>query len=185
MRWITNRLPEGAGVTDALRFVEAFMAQFDTSRIAFVRVSESKRGIHGKCDYPSRKLRRKNYEINCYVPTRYEYPYVVETRKHPVYRRPDGTWPEIPEGCDEAGHTMCIKSGTRKDWIRLTGKTRVNIIAEAMVWVFAHEFYHFLRKTKQADGRNDEIHADEFADEVLEVYRHKGNIDYYRDKGLA
>ena len=41
------------------------------------------------------------------------------------------------------------------------------------MWVFlvAHEAFHYLRKTKQVEGRHGEIEADAFACKILEQYR--------------
>jgi hypothetical protein len=48
--------------------------------------------------------------------------------------------------------------------------TRLKNLDEAIVWVLAHEAFHFLRRTRQIPGRNTEIAADQFADETLAFY---------------
>ena len=40
-----------------------------------------------------------------------------------------------------------------------------------MVFLVAHEAFHYLRKTKQVKGRHGEIEADAFALKILEQYR--------------
>jgi hypothetical protein len=40
-----------------------------------------------------------------------------------------------------------------------------------LVYLVAHEAFHYLRKTKQAAGQHGEIEADAFALRILEQYR--------------
>ncbi len=40
-----------------------------------------------------------------------------------------------------------------------------------LVYLVAHEAFHFLRRTKQVEGRHGEIEADAFAGKILEQYR--------------
>ena len=42
---------------------------------------------------------------------------------------------------------------------------------EGIIWIVAHEAFHFLRRTGQVPGRNTEIEADRFADEQLSRLR--------------
>ena len=44
-------------------------------------------------------------------------------------------------------------------------------VDEALVWICAHEAYHYLRRTRQVPGRNMEIDADAFSDEALRHFR--------------
>jgi hypothetical protein len=39
------------------------------------------------------------------------------------------------------------------------------------VFLVAHEAFHYLRKTRQVEGRHGEIEADAFALKMLELYR--------------
>ena len=39
------------------------------------------------------------------------------------------------------------------------------------MFLMAHEAFHYLRKTRQVEGRHGEIEADAFALKVLEQYR--------------
>jgi hypothetical protein len=50
---------------------------------------------------------------------------------------------------------------------------RIELMSEDEVLVFlvAHEAFHYLRKTKQVKGRHGEIEADAFALKMLEQYR--------------
>jgi hypothetical protein len=42
---------------------------------------------------------------------------------------------------------------------------------EGIVWIVAHEAFHWLRKTRQIPGRNTEVEADAFADRKLQEFR--------------
>ena len=45
------------------------------------------------------------------------------------------------------------------------------------MFLVAHEAFHYLRKTRQVEGRHGEIEADAFALEMLKQYRDVTNID--------
>ena len=42
---------------------------------------------------------------------------------------------------------------------------------EVLVFLVAHEAFHYLHKTKQEQGRHGEVEADAFALKTLEQYR--------------
>jgi len=44
-----------------------------------------------------------------------------------------------------------------------------------LVFLVAHEAFHYLRKTKQVEGQHGEIEADAFALKILEQYRNRSN----------
>jgi hypothetical protein len=46
---------------------------------------------------------------------------------------------------------------------------------EVLVFLVAHEAFHYLRKTRQVEGRHGEIEADAFAMKTLEQYRDVSN----------
>jgi hypothetical protein len=46
---------------------------------------------------------------------------------------------------------------------------------EALVFLVAHEAFHYLRRTKQVAGRHGEIEADAFALQALEQYREESD----------
>jgi hypothetical protein len=96
---------------------------------------------------------------------------MIEIRKPPVYRLPDGLWPPIPQGCTEGLHCRAEVNGETREWKRIIGYTEARTIDEGIVWIMAHEMFHFLRRTRQITGRNTEIEADGFADEQLEALR--------------
>jgi hypothetical protein len=46
---------------------------------------------------------------------------------------------------------------------------------EVLVFLVAHEAFHYLRRTRQVEGRHGEIEADAFALKTLEQYREGSN----------
>ncbi|MCA1566040.1 MAG: hypothetical protein LC803_10470 [Acidobacteria bacterium] len=90
----------------------------------------------------------------------------------PVYRRADSSWPPIPTGCVEGLLCRAEQSGVVvREWKRVIGYTEARTRDEGLVWIVAHEAFHFLRHTRQIKGRNMEIEADQFADEQLHLLR--------------
>ena len=51
------------------------------------------------------------------------------------------------------------------------GPLRLETMDEALVWIFGHEFNHFLHKSHQLPGRDTERLADEWATELLGKWR--------------
>gem|GEM_PF-2657803 len=161
----------------ALAWVKAFLALYDTSMLGWVRIDLGREyrdrlgrryrkywGVYGRCWYPSQT--QPTVRISCQVPG--PFPADVITRRKPVYRRPDSTWP--PEAKQAIGPVL-KDSRTGRQWRRVYGITTVRTVDEAVVWIFAHEAFHWLRKTRQIPGRNTEVAADAFADAQLARFR--------------
>lgn len=161
----------------AVAWVQAFLALYDTSMLGWVRIDRGREyrdrygrpyrkysGLYGRCWYPTQ--RQPTVRISCQVPG--PFPTQIITRRKPVYRRPDGSWP--PEASQATGPVLRDRR-TGRQWRRVYGTTRVNSLEEAVVWIFAHEAFHWLRQTRQIPGRNTEIAADAFADAQLARFR--------------
>jgi len=118
-------------------------------------------GVYGRCWYPTPA--RPTYRISCQVPG--PFPARILTRRPPLYRQPDGEFPPVPAGCRAT--TRCVDERTGRQWLRVLGTTQLPTLDTGIVWIMAHEAYHFLRRTRQVEGRNDEIRADAFADRQL------------------
>jgi hypothetical protein len=90
----------------------------------------------------------------------------------PLYRSLDGSWPEVPAGCRLAGHRHDPRTG--REWHRLLTGYTLRSMNEAVVFVGAHEVFHFLRHSRQLGGRNGENEADQFASGQLDEFRRAG-----------
>jgi hypothetical protein len=88
-----------------------------------------------------------------------------------LYRKPDGTWPAVPEGHEVGGRYVATRNGKSVQWKRLYRPLKLRSEEEVLVFLVAHEAFHYLRKTKQVTGRHGEIDADAFALKMLEQYR--------------
>lgn len=167
-RWIIE--VERREVETALDWARDLFARHDTSQLSSIRIGAGRgraRGVYGRCWYPTAE--RPLYRISCQLPG--PFPCRIPTRQTPVYRRADGSWPPIPEGCTEGLFRRSEKDGTMREWKRVIGYTTAQARAEGLVWIVSHEAFHFLRRTGQVEGRNTEIEADSFADAQLHLLR--------------
>ena len=176
MRFIVH--PEvKARAPEALAWVKEFLSRFDTSLLGWLRIDFGREhrdrqgriyykfhGVYGRCWYPTKK--QPSIRLSCQVPG--PFPCAIITRKKPIYRGSNGTWPA--EAKQNRGPVYCDGSSGRQ-WKRVYAKTTVKNLNEGVVWVFTHEAFHWLRKTGQIPGRNNEIEADAFADQMLGKFR--------------
>ena len=154
----------------AIDWARDFFARFYTTELASIRIGKGKGravGVYGRCAYPTSDF--PFYRITCHVPG--PFPCQIPTRRTPIYRQPDGSWPPLPKGCAEGIYCRAEKGGVVREWKRVIGYTQALTQEEAIIWIVAHEAYHFLRRTRQVPGRNTEIEADKYADEQLESLR--------------
>jgi hypothetical protein len=176
MRFIIH--PEvKAGAPEAVTWIRTFLSRFNTSLLGWLRIDFGRehrdrdgriyykyRGVYGRCRYPTRK--QPTIRLSCQVPG--PFPCDIITRKKPIYRNGDGTWPA--EAKRRRGPVYCDASSGRQ-WKRVYARTTLDDLNDAVVWIFAHEAFHWLRKTAQIPGRNTEIEADAYADAALEDFR--------------
>ena len=111
---------------------------------------------------------RRGYRINGNVRKHAAYPNHQNMRLSSLYRNPDGTWPEVPEGHKVGDLCVAARNGESVQWKRLYRPLELRTEHEALVFLVAHEAFHDLRKTKQVKGRHGEIEADSFALKMLE-----------------
>lgn len=157
-------------VESALDWARDLFARYDTTELASIRIDKGRgraTGVYGRCTYPTADV--PYYSITCHVPG--PFPCSITTRRLPIYRQPDGGWPEIPAGCVEGLSCRAEQGGVVREWKRIIGYTGVLTQEEGIVWIVAHEAYHYLRRTRQVPGRNTEIEADKFADKQLKNLR--------------
>lgn len=154
----------------SLDWARDLFARYDTSELASIRIGNGRGravGVYGRCWYPTAESPR--YRISCQLPG--PFPCRIQTRQPPVYRQADDSWPPLPDGCTEGLLCRAEKDGVVREWKRVIGYTEAHTRGEGLVWIVAHEAFHFLRHTRQIEGRNTEIEADKFADEQLHLLR--------------
>jgi len=151
----------------ALEWAREFFSEYDTTLLAWIRIDRGRgkyTGAYGRCWFPNRRI--PHYRISCQVPG--PFPCDLPTRQSPVYITPDGSHPPFPPGTRPGDRVKDRRTG--REWIRMLGSTRLRTMDEAIVWVLAHEAFHFLPRTRQVPGRNNEIQAYRFADDTLRFY---------------
>jgi len=166
MRWIVRLQDERADA--ALDWARRFFGRYDTSSVAWLKIDRGRgayEGVYGRCWYPTQQ--KPLYRISCQVPG--PFPCDILTRKSPIYPREDGTFPRAPRGCRRTQRVHDPRTG--RHWIRVVGRTALKTIDEGVVWIVAHEAFHFLRRSRQIPGRDNEIEADRFGDACLETFR--------------
>lgn len=166
--WRVDNTLENA---EGLRWVRERLGDYDWSKVDWITVrrGQSERyAFRGVCKWPRKG---RGYRINCNVCRHALYPTAYYMRVSPLYRNPDGTWPKVPEGHKAGDRYVSSRDGKRVQWRRLYRPLELKSENEVLVFLVAHEAFHYLRKTRQVQGRHGEIEADAFALETLERYR--------------
>src|SRR5215212_3928715 len=182
MQWrIAKDLRGSGGIEWMRRELEAY----DLSQVEWITVrrgawgfqassypSEQTEGftnkVAGVCQFPAH-TGSGFYRINCKANTRMGWPAPQYQRVSPLYRNLDGTWPEVPD--DHFTGEWLIDSKTGREWRRLYRRLWLETEDEGLVYIIAHEAYHYLRHTRQIVGKNVEIDADRYSEEMLERFR--------------
>ena len=175
MQPIINPWNENAEAS--LAWLGQFLHRYDMSAIQSLRIDCGNRryeGVYGNCRYPTKKY--PMFRISCHAPG--PFPCTTVTRKPPLYPRDNGTFPRAPRGCRRGA--LCHDPNTGRQWYRVVGKTRLQNLDEAVVWIVAHEVFHFLRRSRQISGRDNEIEADRFADDTLCQFQERDSTMIYR-----
>src|ERR687898_1096223 len=162
--------------SEGLRWIRERLGAYDWSKVDWVSVRRGrseKYAFRGVCKMPRDG---NGYRINCNVSRHAAYPIYQYMRVSPLYRNPDGTWPEVPEGHEVGDRYVATRDGKNVHWMRLYRPLKLRSEDEVLVFLVAHEAFHYLRRTRQVEGRHGEIEADAFALKTLEQYREGSNI---------
>ena len=162
--WRVDKTQENA---EGLRWVRERLGDYDWSKVDWITVRRGRSeryAFRGVCKSP---WKRRGYQINCNVSRHTPYPTAYYTRVSPLYRNLDGAWPEVPEGHEVGDHYAALRNGKSVQWKRLYRPLELQSEDEVLVFLIAHEAFHYLRKTRQVAGRHGEIEADAFALKTL------------------
>jgi hypothetical protein len=157
--------------SEELRWVRKQLGADNWSKVDWITVRRGRSeryAFRGVCKSPSKG---RGYRINCNVSRHTPYPVTQLMRVSPLYRNPDGTWPEVPEGHKVGDRYVATRDGKSVQWKRLYLPLMLKNEDEVVVFLVAHEGFRYLRKTRQVEGRHGEIEADAFALKALEQYR--------------
>jgi len=171
MNWhVTLKLPYRQ---DTIMWLKEIINEYDGSKIKDIRIANGKdslQSVSGFCYYPSPTCCK--YRLTCFVPSTIIYPNDIQVRsKNKIYETCSGEWENPGEKYRIISKGKSYKDGVLTKLAYIYTYTTVNNIDEGIVWIFGHELSHYLRHTKQILGRNTEISADRFADELLKRYR--------------
>jgi hypothetical protein len=170
------RVDKALADSEGLRWIRERLGAYDWSKVDWISVRRGrseKYTFRGVCKMPQSG---GGYRINCNVSKHAEYPIYQFMRVSPLYRRSDGTWPEGPEGHKVGDLYVGARNGESVQWKRLYRPVELRSEDEVLVYLVAHEAFHYLRKTRQVEGRHGEIEADAFALKTLEHYRDGSNV---------
>ena len=171
--WRVDIALEGS---EGLSWVRERLGAYDWSKVDWITVRRGrseKYAFRGVCRSPSKG--HGWYRINCNVSRHASYPVTQYLRVPPLYRKPDGSWPEVPGGHKVGDHHASTHDGKSVQWKRLYRPIKLRSEDEVLVFLVAHEAFHYLRKTRQVAGRHGEIEADAFSLRTLERYREGSN----------
>jgi hypothetical protein len=172
--WRVDKALEGS---EGLRWIRERLGGYDWSKADWISVRRGrseKYAFRGVCKMPRNG---DGYRINCNVSEYAAYPIYQYMRVSPLYRNPDGTWPAVPDGHLVGDRYVAARgNGQSVQWKRLYRPFELANEDEALVFLVAHEAFHYLSKTRQVEGRHGEIAADAFALKMLEQYRAGANI---------
>jgi hypothetical protein len=171
--WRVDKALEGS---EGLWWIREWLGAYDWAKVDWITVRRGRSerfAFRGVCKSPSKGHGR--YRINCNVSKHTPYPIAYYMRVYPLYRNADGTWPEVPEGHKAGDHYVATRHGNIQ-WKRLYWPLEIQSEDEVLVFLVAHEAFHYLRRTKQVDGRHGQIEADAFALKTLEQYRARSSI---------
>jgi hypothetical protein len=179
--WRVDRVLEES---KGLRWIRERLGVYDWSKADWISVRRGrsvKYAFRGVCKMPRDG---GGYRINCNVSRHAAYPIYQYMRVSPLYRNPDGTWPKVPEGHKVGDRYVAARgNGHRVQWKRQYRPLELDSEDEVLVFLVAHEAFHYLRKTRQVEGRHGEIEADAFALKMLEHYRDGSDPDKTRLPG--
>ena len=165
--WRVDKVLEDS---EGLKWVREQLGAYDWSKVDWITVRRGRSeryAFRGVCKSSSKG---RGYRIDCNVSRHTPYPISHFMRVSPLYRNLDGTWPEVPEGHMVGDSYVATRDAMSVQWRRLYRPLELRSEEEVLVFLVAHEAFHYLRKTKQVEGRHGEIEADAFALNALEQY---------------
>lgn len=153
-----------------LEFIEKFLQEYDTSRLTWVRFDYGsiRNGTEGRCLVPAGGL---GYRLACQFPK--VFPRSIRISLPPIYRMDNGDW---PGGKIHDNVTVFTNEKTGKQWVRQFGMKELEDLDEAAVWTFFYAAFHWLRHSKQIEGRDNEIEADAFSEKMLKKFRKNSKV---------
>lgn len=142
-------------------FINSILSRYDVNKIEYIDFKYNK-GIYftGICKYPISKRRsnktgekaRTHFKIICRIGKNKIFPCIhkdyVGTKSYP----------------------------DKHLWEWIFDQEKINDNDEGFIFIFGHELWHFLRKTKQELGRNNQSQANKFGFKLLRLFKESKEI---------
>jgi hypothetical protein len=113
------RVDKALEESEGLRWVCEHLEGYDWSKVDWITIRRGRSeryAFRGVCKAPWKGY---GYRINCNVSSQAPYPIAYYMRVSPLYRNPEGTWPEVPEGHKVGDQYVANRNGKRLQWKRL------------------------------------------------------------------
>lgn len=155
---------------DVKKFINEVLNRYDTRELETIIFRKSKGKIaRGTCYYPistrkANKLNAKNYRKKHWEPRKYYYidNRIPDEPKDQIWRYVKKWGPD--EHFEKDGQEYIKHTVDEAEYANVTKRN------DHIVILFGHELYHFLRKTKQIEGRNSQNQANGFGIAILKEY---------------
>lgn len=157
-------------------FIYRFTDDYNMKRLSEIelKVTYGRSYYSGVCKYPPKGTRNKPYRIICRV-SKYNIAYNrfpmtvtenVGTETYDVDSGPIQLYEYIEHSEEHKAYRRVAVTG----WKYISEEVTFCDQSEVLVFIFGHELWHFLCKTKQERG-NWETKANKFGIEVLKAFR--------------
>ena len=105
------RVDNALEASEGLRWVQEVLGAYAWSKVDWITMRRGRSeayAFRGVCKSP---WKGRGYRINCNVSKHTPYPITQLMRLSPLYRKADGTWPEVPEGCKVSDRYVATRKG--------------------------------------------------------------------------
>jgi len=121
-------------------------------------------GVYGFMECSPSPARQPCF-ISVYIPG--PFPYELTSLRNPLILKIQDV--DLPKDAYVASRNVSVD----KNEVRVSLRSKVHLCSqeEALVWIFGHEFFHYLTYTEQIDKPDTENNADEYGNFLLEHWR--------------
>ncbi len=164
-KWSTRlKTPPSEAVVN---FCNEHSCEYDLSALRRIRVFRGRKhfGAYGWMECEAGNEDRLTCEIALHLPG--PFPHVVSILRKPITRKILGL--ELPDDVYTISRNVSIASEEVR--ISLRSKTTLHDQDEAAVWLYGHEFFHYLTSSGQSNKPDTEYNADAYGNFLLECWR--------------
>ena len=151
----------------SISFCEKHSETYDVSYLKRVRIYRGRKhfGAYGWMECADSSKAELNCEIVLHLPG--PFPHVVTILREPIKRKIEDF--SLPEDTYSISRNVSVSDQEVR--ISLRSKTVLQDQDEALVWLYGHEFFHYLTSSNQTSKEDTEYNADAHGDFLLECWR--------------